>query len=429
MARGRVHSPVMQEPYAPVPRALAELALGQAAQAGASIPQLDLLRARLYSPPPASGDLVERATAVASELGIGDAWRKIDSARFTFIDLFAGIGGMRLGAELAGGRCLQSVEWDAACQATYHQNFGETPDGDITTMKPRSKRFKAHDLLLAGFPCQAFSIAGKKGGFEDTRGTLFRDVAEVIAAKKPAAFILENVKGLVLHDKRRTLPVILNTLTGSAVKYHLVAPSLNAKLSARGWAVLNALDFGVPQHRERIFIVGFRDKKSAERFVFPTPTTPGDARRTLQDILEDGPSWNTSVDARHFISDKYLNGLKRHRAHHESKGQGFGYEIRSHNGHANAVVVGGMGRERNLVQAQKPAAAGTEELLKSARNDAGVRRMTPREWARLQGFPEWFQPHPADTHGYKQFGNAVAVPVVNAVVEEVLRALEGTHGR
>jgi len=427
MARGRVHSPVMQEPYAPIPRALAELALNQAVQAGATISQLDLLRARLYSPPPVSDDLVGRASVVASGLGIGDAWRSIESARFTFIDLFAGIGGMRLGAELAGGRCLQSVEWDAACQATYHQNFGETPDGDITTMTPRGKTFKTHDLLLAGFPCQAFSIAGKRGGFEDTRGTLFRDVAEVIAAKKPAAFILENVKGLVLHDKRRTLPIILNTLAGSPVRYHLAAPSLDARLSARGWVVLNALDFGVPQHRERIFIVGFRDKRAADRFVFPNPTTPGNMRRTLQDILEDGPIWNTSVDARHFISEKYLTGLKRHRSHHESKGQGFGYEIRSHDSYANAVVVGGMGRERNLVQAQMPATAGTEESLKSARNDSDVRRMTPREWARLQGFPEWFQPHPADTHGYKQLGNAVAVPVVKAVVEQVLRALEGTR--
>jgi DNA (cytosine-5)-methyltransferase 1 len=416
---------MMQEPNAPVPRALAELALGHAAQAGASISQLDLLRARLFSPSPAPIDLIDRAFSTATQLGLGAIWARIDSTRFTFVDLFAGIGGMRLAAELRGGRCLQSVEWDTACQETYHHNFGEIPDGDITTMTPRSKRFKNHDLLLAGFPCQAFSIAGKRGGFEDTRGTLFRDVAEVISAKKPAAFILENVKGLVLHDKRRTLPVILNTLAGSPVRYHLAAPSLDAKLSARGWAVLNALDFGVPQHRERIFIVGFRDKKAAERFVFPTPATPGTTRKTLQDILEDGPSWNTPVDARHFISEKYLTGLKRHRSHHESKGQGFGYEIRSHDSYANAVVGGGMGRERNLVQAQMPAAAGTEALLKSARNDSEVRRMTPREWARLQGFPEWFQPHPTDTHGYKQLGNAVAVPVVEAVVEQVLRALEG----
>ena len=429
MAWGRVHSPVMQEPYAPIPRALAELALGQAAQAGASIAQLDLLRARLYSPPPAPDELITRASAVASELGLGAVWPRIDATRFTFVDLFAGIGGMRLGAELAGGRCLQSVEWDAACQTTYHQNFGETPDGDITKMKPRTKQFKTHDLLLAGFPCQAFSIAGKKGGFEDTRGTLFRDVAEVIAAKKPAAFILENVKGLVLHDKRRTLPIILKTLSGKPVGYHLAAPSLDAKLSARGWVVLDALDFGVPQHRERIFIVGFRDKKAADRFTFPSALTPGPARRTLQDILEDGPKWRTPVDARHFVSDKYLTGLKRHRAHHESKGQGFGYEIRPHDGHANAVVVGGMGRERNLIQSQMPPEAGTEELLKTARNDAGVRRMTPREWARLQGFPEWFQPHLADTHSYKQFGNAVPVPVVHAIVQEVLRALEGAPAR
>lgn len=419
----------MQAKDSPIPRSLAEFVLSRADAAGASESQLDLLMARLYSPSPLPKDLIHRAAVQATRLGLAPTWRHVDSPRFTFIDLFAGIGGMRLGAELAGGRCLQSVEWDSACQETYHQNFGEMPDGDITAMKPRGKKFKQHDLLLAGFPCQAFSIAGRKAGFEDTRGTLFRDVAEVIAAKKPAAFILENVKGLVLHDKRKTLSIILNTLSSTPVKYHLAAPSLDAKLSARGWAILNALDFGVPQHRERIFIVGFRDKKAAERFAFPVPETPGDARRTLQDILEDGPSWQNPVDARHFISAKYFSGLKRHRAHHEAKGQGFGYEIRPHDGHANAVVVGGMGRERNLINAQLPAAAGTEEQLKSARNDSGIRRMTTREWARLQGFPEWFQPHPTDTHAYRQFGNAVAVPVVHAVVEEVLRALEGANVR
>ena len=145
---------------------------------------------------------------------------------------------------------------------------------------------------------------------------------------------------------------------------------------------------------------------------------------SLQDILEDGPRWRTPVHARHFISKKYLQGLKRHRDHHESIGQGFGFEERRHDGNANALVGGGMGRERNLVKSQMGAQSGTLDEVKSPRNDENLRRMTPREWARLQGFPEWFQPHRAETHAYKQFGNSVAIPNVSAVVRAVAAAIE-----
>lgn len=403
---------------------LAETLLGKARKARATAEQLQALKARIDVKDSADPLVIAKATEVAEVLGLSTEWGWLTRARFTFVDLFAGIGGMRLAAESEGGRCVGSVEINEQCIDTYKHNFGDDPTGDITKIDPAT--IKEHHLLLAGFPCQAFSIAGLKGGFEDTRGTLFRNVAEIIAAKRPDAFILENVKGLVSHAKRQTLPVILNTLQSEPVNYYLVPPSEKAGLTGTGWAVLNALDFGVPQNRERIFIVGFKDPEVAERFRFPEPTTPGGEGMSLQDVLEDGPQWESPVHARHFISAKYLQGLKRHRDHHESIGQGFGFEERDHDGFANALVGGGMGRERNLIKAQKDAQSGTLDGLKSPRNDENIRRMTPREWARLQGFPEWFQPHRAETHAYKQFGNSVAVPNVASVIRAVQSAIEDT---
>lgn len=403
---------------------LAETLLEKARNAMATAEQLQALKARIDAKDSADPSVIAEATRVAEVLGLSMEWGWLSEARFTFVDLFAGIGGMRLAAESEGGRCVGSVEINEQCIETYKRNFGDDPTGDITTINPAT--IEEHHLLLAGFPCQAFSIAGLKGGFEDTRGTLFRNVAEIIAAKRPDAFILENVKGLVSHAKRQTLPVILNTLQGEPVSYYLVPQSKQARLKGTGWAVLNALDFGVPQNRERIFIVGFKDPVVAERFRFPEPTTPGGVGMSLQDVLEDGPQWETPVHARHFISAKYLQGLKRHRDHHESIGQGFGFEERDHDGFANALVGGGMGRERNLIKAQRDAQSGTLDGLKSPRNGENLRRMTPREWARLQGFPEWFQPHRAETHAYKQFGNSVAVPNVAAVIRAVRAAIEDT---
>jgi len=390
---------------------LAEALLTKARRAGATPAQMQILDARFA------------AAKVAADIGLAHEWEWLSEPRFTFVDLFAGIGGMRLAAESEGGRCVGSIEIDKKCIETYRRNFGDDPTGDITAIDPRS--VNDHNLLLAGFPCQAFSIAGLKGGFEDTRGTLFRNVAEIISKKKPDAFILENVKGLVSHDKRKTLAVILNTLMGDPVGYHLVQPSGHSKLKGYGWSVLNALDFGVPQNRERIFIVGFKDPMAADRFRFPGPITPAGVGISLQEVLEDGPKWKAPVHARHFISEKYLQGLKRHRNHHESIGQGFGFEVRDHHGYANALVGGGMGRERNLIKAQMAPQNGTLDGLRSPRNGESLRRMTPREWARLQGFPEWYEPHHAETHAYKQFGNSVAVPNVAAVVSAVMTAIEG----
>ena len=323
--------------------------------------------------------------------------------KFTFIDLFAGIGGMRVAFQNLGGKCVFTSEWDKSAQRTYFANFGEMPFGDITQVN--ESEVPNHDVLIAGFPCQAFSIAGFKGGFEDTRGTLFFDVARIIEEKRPKAFLLENVKGLVGHDKGRTLKVILNTLRND-LGYYIPDPQ-----------VMNAKHFGVPQNRERIFIVGFKSKSAAERFSYPSPL--GKAV-SFSDVKEE-----SEVSVRYYLSTQYLSTLEKHRARHEAKGNGFGYEIIPDDGIANAIVVGGMGRERNLVYDHRLTDFVPQTKIKGSVNRKGIRKMTPREWARLQGFPDKFKIVVADAQAYKQFGNSVAVPAIQATGRAIIRALEG----
>jgi len=322
--------------------------------------------------------------------------------KFSFIDLFAGIGGMRIAFQKLGGKCVFSSEWDKNSQQSYFENFGEMPFGDIT--KINETEIPSHEVLVAGFPCQAFSIAGFKGGFKDTRGTLFFDVARILEEKHPEAFFLENVKGLFGHDKGRTLDVILRTLRDD-LGYHVPDPQ-----------IINARDFGVPQNRERIFIVGFRKKSAAARFSYPKPLG---IHTTLVDILEEN-----EVSVKYYLSNQYLRTLKNHRARHEEKGQGFGYEIIPDDGVANAIVVGGMGRERNLVIDNRLTDFTPITHIKGSVNKKGVRKMTPREWARLQGFPDKFKIIGADTHAYKQFGNSVAIPAIQATGRNLIQALE-----
>lgn len=321
--------------------------------------------------------------------------------KFTFTDLFAGIGGFRIAFQDLGGECIFTSEWDKYCQLTYEENFGEVPQGDIT--KVNEKKIKGHTILTAGFPCQAFSIAGKRGGFSDTRGTLFFDVARIIKETKPDAIFLENVKGFASHDKGRTLATILNVLRND-LHYFVPEPK-----------VMNAKNFGVPQNRERIFIVGFKKKTHAEAFKYPTART---ATKTIKDILE-----KSVVPSKYYLSETYLKGLRNHRKRHEGKGNGFGFEILKPNGIANAVVVGGMGRERNLVIDKRLKDFTPTTNIKGKINREGVRRMTPREWARLQGFPDSFIIPVSDTQAYKQFGNSVAVPAIKATGLQILKAL------
>lgn len=322
---------------------------------------------------------------------------------FKFIDLFAGIGGFRIAMQNLGGKCVFTSEWDKEAQKTYRANFGETPFGDITKEAVKNYIPNNFDLLCAGFPCQAFSIAGKRGGFDDTRGTLFFDVAEIIKRKKPKAIFLENVKGLRSHDQGKTLETILNVLRND-LGYYVPEPQ-----------VINAKEFGVPQNRERIYIVGFRKDLNITTFEYPKPSKK---KVTFANVKE-----KKVVPTRYYLSTQYLQTLHNHRNRHASKGNGFGFEIIADTGIANAVVCGGMGRERNLVLDHRITDFTPETKIKGVVNREGVRKMTPREWARLQGFPDKYVIPVADASAYRQFGNSVAVPAIQATANKILELL------
>lgn len=324
--------------------------------------------------------------------------------KFTFIDLFAGIGGFRMALQNLGGECVFSSEWDEQAQRTYYANYGEVPFGDITKETTKAYIPDNFDVLCAGFPCQAFSLAGKRLGFAETRGTLFFDVAEILRRKQPKAFFLENVKGLAIHDKGKTLKTILNTL--DEVGYVVPEPQ-----------ILNAMFYGVPQHRERIYIVGFRKDLGikAEDFHYP-------------EKLDHVPCWldvreEEAVPAKYYLSETYVETLRRHRARHEAAGHGFGYKIIDDNAVANAIVCGGMGRECNLVLDFRQKDLTPTTNIKGEINKEGIRKMTPREWARLQGYPDNFKIVVADASAYKQFGNSVAVPAIQATAEQIMKTL------
>lgn len=329
--------------------------------------------------------------------------------RFTFIDLFAGIGGFRIAMQNLGGKCVYSSEFDVKAQESYLANYGEMPFGDIT--KPTTKQYipKKFDVLCAGFPCQAFSLTGKRLGFKDeTRGTLFFEIEDILRKHQPKAIFLENVKGLAIHDKGRTLKTILEHLDDAG--YDVVPPQ-----------IVNAMDFGVPQHRERIYILGFKKSLHVDinKFKYPEPQTIGDNRPKFKDVME-----KTVPSVKYYLSDVYVETLKRHRSRHEAAGHGFGYEIIDINGVANAIVVGGMGRERNLVIDKRLTDFTPVTNIKGEVNRDGIRRMTPREWARLQGFPDSFRIVVADASAYKQFGNSVAVPAIQATAQQLLNMIQ-----
>ncbi|MCL2500794.1 MAG: DNA cytosine methyltransferase [Defluviitaleaceae bacterium] len=330
--------------------------------------------------------------------------------RYKTIDLFAGIGGIRRGFDEAFGDAVETVfasEWDAKAQETYRANYPDSIEvsGDITQID--EKDVPAFDICLAGFPCQAFSLAGAKKGFNDdykgmSRGTLFFDVVRICTHHKPSVIFCENVKGLTIHDKGRTFDIIKGTLTELGYTVHE--------------SVLNSKDFGVPQHRERIYIVAFRNDIDSSDFHFPLPT---DSSKRIRDIIEENP-----VPAKYYLSDVYVETLRQHRARHESKGNGFGFEIRDWDDIAGAIVCGGMGRERNLLIDMRQTNLTPTTKIKGTINTEGIRKMTPREWARLQGYPDSFALPVADVHLYKQFGNSVSVPVIKAIAEQVKVTLD-----
>jgi DNA (cytosine-5)-methyltransferase 1 len=314
---------------------------------------------------------------------------------YDVVDLFSGIGGIRLGLEQTGRfKVVHACEIDKNACKTYAANFGHNPYGDVTQIV--SSKLPDFDVLAGGFPCQSFSAAGERLGFEDTRGTLFFYMAKIMNERRPKAGIFENVHGLMTHDYGKTLGTIMNALTDMGYKVDR--------------AILNARDHGLAQNRPRVYIVAMLPEYF-DFFQFPPgPTSP---KRTLQSVREPGP-----VADKYYLSAKYLTGLERHRRQQEAEGRGFGYEVRSWDSASNAVLCGGMGKERNLVVDE----AGPME--QGDRNDRHVRKLTPREWARLQGFPDEFRLPSSDGHAYRQLGNSVAVPVIRTLGERLAAALD-----
>lgn len=320
-------------------------------------------------------------------------------SNFKFIDLFAGIGGFRIALESLGGECVFASEIDKFCRQTYEVNYAHKPENSDIREQDENL-VPGHDILCGGFPCQAFSQAGKQLGFEDDRGVLFLDIVRILKAKRPKAFILENVKGLITHDKGRTLTTKLKALRED-LGYFVPKPR-----------ILNAKDFGLAQNRPRVFIVGFRGDLNITLFNYPYPVPHNNY---VQKILEQ------EVSPKYYISQRYWEGLKAHKSRHEGKDNGFGYQILDPYGVSNTIMVGGQGRERNLIYDPSIKKRGG---LDSKSNTEYIRVMTPREWARLQGFPESFKIVVSDTQAYKQFGNSVAIPVVRMVARNVLLGLQ-----
>ena len=314
------------------------------------------------------------------------AKQKNKDTMIRFVDLFAGIGGIRLPFDEMGYKCVFSSEWDKAAADTYEANFGERPAGDIT--KIATADIPQHDLLLAGFPCQAFSIMGKMQGFNDTRGTMFFEIARILEFHKPRAILLENVKQLTTHDKGRTFAVITKTL--AELGYHIK------------WRVLNALDFGLPQKRERIIIVGFRSKMDCDSFNFYFPRKGYD----LANVLEP----DTQVDKSLFASEMILKKRKERTMGKEIFYPSIWHENKSGNisvlDHACALRTG----------------ASYNYLLVN-----GVRRPSSRELLRLQGFPDSFKIVVSHSEIRRQTGNSVAVPMIRAIAKKIDKIINNEH--
>jgi DNA (cytosine-5)-methyltransferase 1 len=330
---------------------------------------------------------LEKLNRLGSEIPFPNA--DSEDAQFTFIDLFSGIGGMRIPFSSMGGRCVFSSEWDKFAGKTYRLNFGDTPQGDIREIEAQS--IPDFDVLLAGFPCQPFSQAGLKKGFKDTRGTLFFEIERIIREKRPAAFLLENVKQLIGHDKGNTLNVIMSNLEN--LNYHVE------------YAVLRAADFGLPQHRPRVYIVGYDNERlpDGERYDFNFPVPENVAVR-LGSILEK------SVSDKYYISDRLLEGHIRRKRLNKANGKGFGY-----------TVFTSESKYTNTLSARYYK-DGSEIMIEDDPHK-NPRKLTPRECARLQGFPEKFVIPVSDTQAYKQFGNSVAVPVIQRLAEMIIGEL------
>ncbi len=374
----------------------------------------------------------------------------MENKKYKIIDLFAGIGGIRRGYELTGSfENVLSAEIDKYACLTYEHLFGENPYNDVTTEEFKSKVSQTqYDILLAGFPCQAFSRAGRQEGFKDkTRGTLFFDIADIIDRTRPKAFMLENVDSLLSHEKGATFRTILEVLVND-LNYKVLGVEKNilgdliydTKVFMR-----NTRYFGLPQNRPRVYIMGFDMKRYAnfERFLNEKKLPIGRSKASIYKDLNDLLEFNADIE--YYIASGYMTTLEKHRARHEGKGNGFGYMIVNSldvkNPYSNTILAtGGSGKERNLVYDPKEGVAG--QIVKGKQtpiNDKGIRHMTPREWGKLQGFINYgfihegkdnfsFPPGISKAQQYKQFGNSVSITVVeemSLLMKEILAVLDG----
>lgn len=344
-----------------------------------------------------------------------------NKSTFKFIDLFAGVGGIRMPFQLKGGECVFTSEWDKYAKKTYFANYGDVPSGDIT--KVNVNEIPDHDILLGGFPCQAFSQAGKGEGFQDTRGTLFFEVQKILVNKRPKVFLLENVKKLLSHDSGNTFKTIISVLEGKFEKREdldqLLTDDVKKALEEKlnywvTYKVLKAADFGVPQNRERIFIVGFDKNHYGEQdfekfFKWPEPNKE---LTLVSDILEQDKVNSLSEDP-YTISDRLYAGHLRRKEEHKEKGNGFGFSLyKGNEKHTNTLSA-------------RYYKDGSEILIDQSAFGKNPRKLTERECARLQGFPEDFVTDAISRNQmYKQFGNSVCVKVIDAIAEEILKAMK-----
>lgn len=325
------------------------------------------------------------------DLPVPIPFRNPIDAKYNLVDLFAGIGGIRLGFQQTGKtKTVFASEIDKFAKQTYFANFGDEPAGDIT--KIDAKNIPDHDILVGGFPCQPFSLAGKRLGLDDTRGTLFFEIARILQEKQPASFLLENVKGLKTNDSGRTFKIILKTLNDLNYDVH--------------YTTLKARDFGVPQNRERLYIVGFNKSlvKNTCDFTFPVPPkTP----TRLGNILDK------HVDDKYTLTDHFWQWMQERKVKNKALGKGFGYSLFNENSVYANTISARYGKDGN-------------EILIEQKNK-NPRKLTPREAARLQGFPDKFVIPVSNTQAYKEFGNSVAVPVINAIADKITKFLDKNY--
>ena len=328
-----------------------------------------------------------------------------DKTKFTFVDLFAGIGGFRIAMQKLGGQCVFSSEWDVAAMETYFRNYGEVPFGDITMPENKALIPDSFDVLCAGFPCQPFSNAGLKKGIEDARGTLFYHIAEILRDHQPKAVLLENVRGLISNDKGKTIQTVLRTITGMGytcnVPQELIDNGPVSKLKEEcAKMVLCAKDYGVPQNRPRIYIVLWKKDVDIKEFLYPETEN---TKTKVSSILEKNvPDTFTN-------SDKLWAGHQRRKLEHEEKGNGFGYCLFNGDSEYTSTISRRYYKDGSEILIEQPG--------------KNPRKLTPREAANLQGFPKEFKLPDSNTKAYQQLGNSVAVPVVEKVSEQIVKQI------